>query len=180
MAAITLPYIAMAASAAGAAAAAYSAHKQGKMQKAQADYNSAVAKRNQKLANQAAERKELQRDEDLRRERARIDKHKSSQTVSLLKSGVTLEGSPLLALAESEVLGRQSLGDIEYARNMEAWELREKGTMFGSESELATWRGKEYESAGKLKITGSLLSGTSKFVKQYGTLQAQKKKGAFA
>ena len=126
----TIAYIAI------AAVSAYSTYSQGQAGKKQASANAAIAE-----ADADAAKKKAAYDEQMHRER--VKRILSSQRAAIGKAGISLEGSPLLAIEETERQGELDAlairrgGDVQAARfRSEAVLSRMKGRAAAKEG---TW-----------------------------------------
>lgn len=142
-------YVALGATAVSAASAAY----QGQQAKKEADYNAAIMEQNAIAAkNKAAY------DETMHRERVR--KLLSTQKAQLGRSGISLEGSPLLILEETVAQGELDALAIRYGGDIEASRSR-------SAANLSRMQGKSAITSGYVQAGSTLLSGGSRAYSNY-------------
>lgn len=131
--------------AAGTAISAYGSYASGRAQKKQAEANAQIAEADAKAAEQKAKY-----DEDLHRQRVR--KILSSQRAAIGSSGVSVEGSPLLALEETAREGELDALAIRYGGDVSASRSR-------SEAALSRQEGRSAQRAGYIQAGSTLLTG---------------------
>lgn len=136
---------------AGTLLTAVSALQQGAYQRKVADYNARVLE-NQKVA--IKQKAEL----DVEQHKDKVKRLKASQRVAYLKSGVSLSGSALDVISETE---QQGLLDEKIIRYNAAQGIQ------GTEAEIALTLagGEQAMRAGQLQAGASLLAGAGKFAK---------------
>lgn len=134
-----------------AAVSAGSAYRQGQ-------YAEAVGEANAQADRQTAQTLKDKAEFDVQQHRRDVSKLKSSQTTSLLKSGVTLSGSALELLADTSVQARVDEDIIRYNTESGSSALETRARM--SEAE-----GAQGKRAGEVGAVSSLLSSTGKFSK---------------
>ena len=135
MAYATTTYVAIAAAVAAAGAGAYSADQQRRAGNQQADYNAAVAEEDAKAAKAKAEYDELAHRENVR-------KILAAQRALYGKSGVSMEGSPLLVMEDTEKQGELDALAIRYGGDVASARSR-------SEANLARMQGRNNAYAAK-------------------------------
>jgi hypothetical protein len=148
MAYATTTYLAIAAAVAAAGAATYSADAQRRAGNQQADYNAAVAEEDAKAAKAKAEY-----DEKAHRENVR--KILATQRALYGKSGVSMEGSPLLVMEDTQKQGELDALAIRYGGDVASARSR-------SEANLARMTGRNNAYAAKggyIQAGSTLLSG---------------------
>ena len=149
MAYATSTYLAIAAVAAavsavaGAGGAVYS----GEMQKKAADYNADVANVNALMAQNKAKA-------DEQAHRAMVAKILSSQRALYGKSGLSMEGSPLLVMEDTALQGELDALTIRYGGDVAAANAR-------SQANLQRMQGRAAQTSGYISAGTTLLSGAS-------------------
>lgn len=132
-------------SAMGTAVAAKGAAQQGKAARQAAEFNAAV-QRNQAIAAQQ------KADFDAKRKREETERLLSLQNARFLKGGVRLAGTPLLVLTDQAAQGEMDAQAIIYGGKIQAAGYRDQAT-------LSIMGGISAEAAGRIKATGTLLTG---------------------
>jgi len=176
-----LAWIALAGLILQAASSAYGYYSQGRAEKQAADYNARMAEYQAKaaerqakwaeynaaLAQQEAEKKarkkELERERLLARQRAKYG-----------KSGVQLEGTPLLVMEETGRLLDEDIADILYGGELEAYNYRMHAQtyrtgagMLEAKAGLRRFEGDAGLRAGTLMAGTTLLTGATRAVRYY-------------
>ena len=130
-------------------------HAQGQAEKVAYDYNADVM-------DQEAEAEEVSARQEAELKREEIQTLISNQRVAYGVAGVVLsEGSPLVVLAETAGEGEKEALTIRYGGNVKATSLRNRAN-------LQRYYGGVSEKAGKIKATGTLLSGLGSAAFNYG------------
>ena len=143
---MSLAVAAVVVAAAGAATTAYGQYEQGKAQKKWGSYNAALAERDAETARKNAEYEAgVQRKE--------TQKLLSRQRALYGKSGVTLEGSPLLLMAETAAEGELDALMIERGGRTRAQGYRSEATLSRMKGSAAKRAG--YYGAGSTLLTGA-------------------------
>jgi hypothetical protein len=127
---------------------AYSQIQQGKSAQRWNEYNARLAERDAEVARMAAGRASVNAREEARRLRAR-------QIAGLSKSGVTMEGSPLLVLAQSAENEETDLAMMEYNASVQSNKMDRQAV-------LDRYSGRIAMSNARMAATGSLISGAAK------------------
>ena len=176
-----LAWIALAGLIIQTASMAYSYYSQGQAEKQAAEYNARMAEYQAKaaerqakwaeynaaLAKQEAERKakkkELEKERLLGMQRARYG-----------KSGVQLEGTPLLVMEETNKLLEQDIADILYGGELEAYNYRMQAQgyrtnagMYQAEAGFERYKGRAKAGAGTFLAGTTLLTGAAKATRLY-------------
>ncbi len=135
----------------------------------QGQYQQAVGKANAKAQRQDAQALKDKAEFDIAQHRRDVGKFKSVQTMNLLKSGVTMSGSALDLLADTEVQARVDEDIIRYNAESGAAHLETGARMSRAE-------GTQGKRAGEMGAGSSLLSsaGTYSRYKMYDKLLAKK------
>lgn len=145
--------IAVVAMVAATAASAYASYESGRQQKKAADYNASLANEQAANAREAARIKE----ETYRKQTTR---HLASMRAAYGARGVSMEGTPLLALMDSAK-----------EAELDALRIRRGGEMdsnaFEGEAGLYRMMGKQAYSAGLMGAGTSLLGGASSVSRYY-------------
>ena len=158
-------YAIIAAAVAAAGSTAYSADAQRRAGNQQADYNAAVAEEDAKAAKAKAEY-----DEKAHRENVR--KILATQRALYGKAGLSMEGSPLLVMEDTEKQGELDALAIRYGGDVASARSR-------SEANLArmTGRNNAYAAkAGYIQAGSTLLSGAASAYGQYSSSKPTKTK----
>lgn len=141
--------------------AAYAAYSTAQASKNAAEYNSAVAKNNETLANyeKAAEAERGAQEEiDLRRQTRQF---KGAQITSMAAAGLDLsEGSAADILAGTDFMGEVDALRVRDQSARKQWALGEKAKGFAAESAMESAKAKPINPA--LAAGGSILMGASK------------------
>ncbi len=140
-----------------------------------ANYNAAVARNNQIIAEQQAQdalkRGQIAEDEQ-RRKTAQI---RGAQRASLAASGVALDqGAPLDILGDTAAFGELDALTIRNNADREAYGYRVQGMNFAAEAGLADARAGAARQAGMIGAAGTLLSGAGTVMDRW----AQRNKGS--
>ena len=157
----------IAASVAAAGISAISAEKQGEMQANAADYQAAVARNNQILANQSAQQAIAQGGVD-----AGQAQQKAAQQLSLVRakeaaSGVTLDsGSALDVQSDTAKSGALDALTIRNDAARKAYGFEVQGAQLGSQAQFDVVQGENDQQLADLKAADSLLSGASSSANQ--------------
>lgn len=166
-----LATIAAVASIAGTAMSAVGMVQQGQAAKAQANYQAAVMRNNQTLAEYAAQDAEARGAEAEQQHRQKVAAFKGSQRAALAANGLDLtSGSPLDLLSDTAMLGEQDALTIRANAQREAWSARAQGANFGAEAGLLQARGTAAQQAGYMGAGASLLSGASQVAGSWDSL----------
>lgn len=152
---------AVAISAIGAGIGAYSSYQQGQAQKKQSAYNALIAQQNATLAEKKAGLTKMANELEADAHRQRTKALKAMQTAQYAKSGVdvSVEGTPLYTLAETQ---RQADIDelaIRYAGSVELSNVYAEKARQEQAAALFKMQGKQAQIAGNLGAATSLLSG---------------------
>ena len=114
-----------------------------------------AAEFNAKVAENEAIKEELEGREQRHRDRIAGKRFKARQRSRILKSGVTLEGSPLELLAETATNEQIAISDAKRASGIQQ-------DIFRGTAELERFGGRAARSAGNIAAAGTLLSGASR------------------
>ena len=147
------PAIVLGVTLAATAVAAY-----GQVQSAKATEQ--AAEHNAKLAESNAIKEELESREERRRTRAQGKKLKGRQRAAIAKSGVTEEGSPLLAMAENATNIELNIADQARSSGVRADNFR-------GQAEVSRFEGKSQATALRTQAGATLLSGASRGASQF-------------
>jgi hypothetical protein len=158
---------------AGVASTALSAYGQiqaGQQAQAAADYNAAVARNNQIIADRQAEdavkRGQVAEEEQRRRTRAIA----GTQRAALAASGVQLDqGSPADILADTAQFGELDALTIRNNAEREAYGYRVQGMNFGAEAGLQQGRASSAMTGAYLGAGSTLLSGATSVADRWYT-----------
>lgn len=149
------------ASIASIAFSALGAIQQGKAQSAAEKANAAAAARNAEISRRNAEQARIQADQAASEERREGRLRISSIRAKAGKSGVTISGSPLLAIAD-----QAANNELEAQKILQAGEFKEQSFLAqagldDAESANASSRAKSARTAGFIKAGTGILSGTA-------------------
>ena len=126
------------------------------------EYNAAVARNNSTVASQYANNELLSTASDvgqqLRVNEARFGKLKTQ----ILKSGVALEGTPMLLLAEEAAQNQFEANKMEYAGKLRAHQLQQRAADFQNQANMDVFQAQSSRYQANKKATPTLLSGLSK------------------
>jgi len=139
---------------AGTAFSTYSQMQQAREQSKWAEYNAAVAERDAETARMNAEY-------EAGIKRKETEKLLGRQRALYGKAGVTLEGSPLLLMAETAAEGEMDALMIERGGKLQAQRYR-------SEATLSRMKGSAAQRAGYWGAGSTLLTGASQTAYKYG------------
>lgn len=115
----------------------YGAYQQAKAQKQQAEYQSAVARNNQIIAERNAKEIEKQGKTEANRYRARVEQLSAEQTVGLAGQGVDVtEGTSIDLLSDTAELGEFDAKKIESNAGRQAYNARVQGMNYGAQAGL--------------------------------------------
>lgn len=142
-------------------ASAYQSYEAGRVEKKVAGQNAVLMEQD---ANDALAAAKL--DAALIRRQGRL--HGSAQQADFTRSGVALEGSPLLALAETKTLSELDALKTEYGGELEARKLRQQ-------ADLTRYSGKQAARAGKITAAGTLLTSGLQAGGQFYTAREQER-----
>lgn len=140
-----LPYIAAAVSAAGA----FVQYSAGKIKKKIGDQQAAQKRDDARVLRENAE-------SEIDQQRERVRRFKGTQKVSLLASGVQLEGTAVDLLADTEVQAQLDRDIIRRNADLAARGLEQ-------EARISAFTGSEYGKAGTIKAASTLLASAGKF-----------------
>jgi len=146
--------------AAGFAVQAAGQRQQGYATQARANYQAAVARNNQILANRAAEdaRKRGTLEANLQRQKSR--QLVEQQRAAIAGAGVLVDqDSALGTIVGTAGLGELDALTIQSNAEREALNFEAQGVNFQTEAELRTFEGKQAVSSSYLKAGGTLLTG---------------------
>lgn len=146
-------------SAIGAGVSAYSAYQQGQAISQQSALNALIAKRNAELAAEKANLLKMSTELESEKFRKQAKLLKASQETLYAKSGVSMAGTPIVVMAETQ---RQADIDdiaIRYAGNTEVAIALAQKAQQEQASLLYKMQGSQARIAGTLNAGGSFLSG---------------------
>ena len=152
--------ISMVTQAVGFGVQAYGQIQQGKAAKARANYQAAVARNNQIIANRAAEdaRKRGTLEANLQRQKSR--QLVEQQRASIAGAGVLVDQDSALGTTIATAgLGELDALTIQSNAEREALNFEAQGVNFQTEAQLRTFEGKQAVSSSYLKAGGTLLTG---------------------
>jgi hypothetical protein len=144
----TLLALAVGTAAAGAGLSAFGQLQAGKAEQDAAEFNAKI----QEDDAVAAERK-AKYDEEIHRER--VKQFISQQRAAIGKSGVQIEGSPLLATIDAAEKGEMDALAIRHGGQVSA-------NRFRSQAQLSRLQGQQARKASKIKAGSTLLTGASR------------------
>ena len=158
------------ASFAGTALSAFGQVQAGQQAAAAAEYNAAVARNNQIIADRQAEdalkRGQVAEEEQRRRTRAMA----GTQRAALAASGIQLDqGSPVDILSDTAQFGELDALTIRNNAEREAYGYRVQGMNFGAEAGLQQSRAGSAMSSALIGAGGTLLSGAASSYDRYDT-----------
>lgn len=148
---------------AGTLISAAGAVQQGVAAREQAQYQSAVARNNQIIAQQKAEDARLRGAEAERRRRIETAQLIGRQRASAAAAGVVVdEGSALDLVADTAAIGEQDALTIRTNAEREALGFEAQRANFEAEEQLSTLRGRNAQTAGFIQAGSTLLTGASR------------------
>lgn len=165
-----LTYAGLASSLLGTGLSAYGSYQQGQAMAGQAEYQAAVARNNQIIAERNAQDAELRgglSEDQQRRQTAQL---KGRQRASLASNGVVIdEGSALDITSDTAAFGEFDALTIRSNAQREAYNYRVQGSNFQAEENLMRMRGAAGSRAGTTGAVSTLLSGAGSVAdKWYG------------
>lgn len=156
----------------GTGVAAYGQYQQGKTAQSQAKaqaawnlYNSKVAKREADIERQATT-------EDVRQQRKRAKTLLARQRALIGKSGVQMEGSPLLVAEDTAAELAKERVNIQLRGTRKAISFESQSILDISKASAAKQRAKGFGKAAVIGTGASILSGTSKAAFQFSQRNA--------
>jgi hypothetical protein len=156
----TLAVVSAAASVLGTGVSAYGQIQAGQAAKAAGDYNAAVARNNQIVAERQAQDALARGEVAETEQRRKVRMLASSQRAALGASGVQLDaGTPLDLLGDTAAMGELDALTIRNNAEREAYGYRVQGVNFGAEAGLQTMRGNNAMSGALMSAGGTVLSG---------------------
>lgn len=156
----TLAMISAAASVIGTGVSAVGQVQAGKAAQAAGDYNAAVARNNQIVAEQQAADAQRRGEVAETEQRRKVRMLAGSQRAALGASGVQLDaGTPLDLLGDTAAMGELDALTIRNNAEREAYGYRVQGVNFGAEAGLQTMRGNNAMSGALMSAGGTVLSG---------------------
>ncbi len=156
---------------AATAVSAYGAIQQGQAAQNQADYQAAVDRNNQQVAEwQAADA--LDRGAEAERQhRTRVQQVLGSQRAAMASNGLDLSsGSPLDILSDTAMFGELDALTIRSNAEREAYGHRVRSQDFAASAQLAQMRGSSAATAGMVGAGSTLLTGTGKVASNWGKI----------
>lgn len=159
--------------AAGALTSAVGAIQQGQAAKEQARFNAAISERNALISEQEAEiaRRNAAVEEETLRRRQRL--LRGSQRAAAGASGLELEGSPLLLVAEAAAEGEVEVLAIRFAGTVDEQRALSQAAIDRLNADALRLKGARAQTAGFLTAGASLLTGGAKIASRFkkdGTL----------
>ena len=171
------PAVVIAMTVASTAMAAKGQMEAGKAAQAQAQYQAALARNNQIIADRAAE-DALKRGEIAEQnQRQKTGLLIGAQVNELAAQGFTLdEGTPLDILGDTAAAGELDALTIRSNAAREAYNFRAQGMNYQAEGQLDLLRGSAARSAANINTASTLLSGAGSFASQYNQFYVPKPK----
>lgn len=156
----TLAMISAAASVLGTGVSAFGQVQAGQAAKAAGDYNAAVARNNQIVAEQQAADAQRRGDVAETEQRRKVRMLAGTQRAALAASGVQLDsGTALDILGDTAAMGELDALTIRNNAEREAYGYRVQGVNFGAEAGLQSMRGQSAMTSGLIGAGGTVLSG---------------------
>jgi hypothetical protein len=156
----TLAMISAAASVIGTGVSAVGQVQAGKAAQAAGDYNAAVARNNQIVAEQQAADAQRRGEVAETEQRRKVRMLTGTQRAALAASGVQLDqGTALDILGDTAAMGELDALTIRNNAEREAYGYRVQGVNFGAEAGLQTMRGQSAMTSGLIGAGGTVLSG---------------------
>lgn len=156
----TLAVVSAAASVIGTGVSAYGQVQAGQAAKAAGDYNAAVARNNQIVAEQQAADAQRRGEVAETEQRRKVRMLAGTQRAALAASGVQLDqGTALDILGDTAAMGELDALTIRNNAEREAYGYRVQGVNFGAEAGLQTMRGQSAMTSGLIGAGGTVLSG---------------------
>jgi hypothetical protein len=152
---------------------AYGQIQQGKAEKRRWEYQAAVSRNNQKVAEwnaqDAIDRGEIAE----KQHRLKVSQIQGKQRSALAASGVEVDsGSSLDVLQDTEYFGEMDALTIRNNAQREAYKYKVNAQNQMAQSGLYSMQGRDALSASKMNATSTLVSGAAKGYGQYSTLAA--------
>lgn len=170
-------YVAIASAVIGAATTAYAAHQQGQAQEAAANYQAAVARNNQMLADQAAADAIKRGEVEANLQRQRTAAFKGRQRTALAASGQVVDtGSALDVTSDTDQIGKFEELRIRNNAAREALGYQTEGMNYAAQAGLNRIEASSARQAGRIGAFSSLVSGAGSVA---GKWYNYKKGGAF-
>lgn len=148
--------------AAAAVTSAYSAYSSGQAQARTSAYNALIARQNASLTAKQMEMAKMEKGIIEARARAESKKTLASQRTGYAKAGVTGEGTPLLAAAETMTNADLDALAIRYASTVEQGQLLSQQAGQRQAVTLEKMRAKAFNQASYIGAGASLITGASK------------------
>ncbi len=154
--------------AASGAYSAYSSNQQAKAQSRQSSYNALIAQQNAALAENQGNMSKMATELKAKQFKAKGEALKDAQRVAYLKSGVEMEGTPLIQQASTQVELDLDEMAIKYAGDVEYGNVLAKAGEEKQKEKLYRMQGTGALVAGRYASGGSLISGASSTLAAYG------------
>ena len=151
----------VAGSAAATGISAYSAYQQGKTAEQQAKQEAAWHAYNARVSEREAEAERKAADEEAIQHARQAEQFKARQRAAIGKSGVTMEGSPLLVLEDTAAQLALEESRIREMGLRRASAYKSQSILDFSKSRAVSKSAKGYAKAGLLSAGGSILQGAS-------------------
>lgn len=159
-AATTAAYVSMATAVAGTAVGVYGSIQQGNAAKASAEYQAAVDRNNQQVAEWQTKDALDRGKEAERQQRLKVQSALGSQRAAMAANGVDLSsGSPLDILGDTTMYGEMDALTIRSNAEREAYGYRVQSQNFASNAQLSQMRGSSAQTAGMIGAGSTLLTG---------------------
>lgn len=156
---------------ASTAMSAYGSYQQAKAQEQQAEYQAAVSRNNQIIANRQAEDVRKLGKDEANRYRRDVDLKAAEQMVGLAGQGVDVtDGTSIDLLADTKELGEQDATMIEANAEREAYKYEVQGMNFGAQSNL--YKSQASNANPMFAGVSSLLSGGTTVASRWHTMNA--------
>lgn len=156
---------------------AYGTYQQGQQQKAQAEYQAAVANNNAIIAERQAQDSLDRGRVEEQQHRLKVAQMKGTQRSALAASGVQVDsGSALDVVADTAMMGEFDALTIRNNAEREAYAYRVQGSNYQAESGLYSLAGRNAARNGSFGAATTLLGGAAQIGMNYTTMKAN---GAF-
>lgn len=132
-----------------------------------ASYNALLARQNADLALRKRELQKIQTRIMEKKHREKVRRYLGTQRALYGKAGVTMEGTPLLTLAETAAEAELDALAIRYAGSVEEANILAEAAGYRQAEHLAGMRGRAARMAGYLGAGSELLTGISQFAQLY-------------
>lgn len=152
-------WVAIAAQVAGTVISAIGAYQQGQAQKGQNEYQAAVARNNQILAEQYAKSAEQRGNVMAQQKQMELARRQGSIKAAIGASGLDVGGSGSRLEDDTQMMGDLDVRTIRYNAAKEAYGFRTQGTTYAGQAQLDDAAAANAASGGNLGALGSIISG---------------------